>query len=720
MSDVDQRSASVPAEPLWLRGVRLRAQRHMLWCREVWARHRYVDEQALAITHSEVERALLGQADQRREQLEFYAANPIAAALSAEIELLEHAEGDPRWRHLTTLLRVSQAESALLACALAAEALPSLRRVYGYVQDEVVPLDASPALAASLWGMAATPPIGPSSQLVRWRLARPLDDGREPESSSTGWIADPLVLAYLLDERRTAGADGMVGAVLAAPPGPVLFERELDGITSFVRALRAGARAPTPVEVELIGPAGTGKATLAAQVAQRLGCELIAVDGGVIAARPDPACAAVRELRDAVLRGSLLLWRRAELLDERTVAAVSGRGPLAFLTARARRHANARSGVLRRCYELGALDRRERIALWSAVGHGPPPPPVTDWTLHAGEVIVAAQAASAGEEAIKDVCKRLLLDAPSDLITPLRLPYRWDDLIVPAQLGAHLRELMAQARSRSEVLDGWGLRRLVPLGRGVSALFAGPSGTGKTMAAQVLARELGLELLRVDLAGVVNKYIGETEKHLRAVFAACERAPVMLFFDEADALFGRRMQVSDAHDRFANIEVDYLLQRMEAFDGIAVLATNRKGDIDTAFMRRLRFVVDFAPPTVPERERLWRLALEGSRDADGRPLVADDLDWRALARDLDLTGAGVKASALAAAFLARSDGTRIRAHHIVAAARRELEKQGVIVRVGALERAGALAEAAPALRGDRGPNGGVQQLSAGEIERMVS
>jgi len=173
------------------------------------------------------------------------------------------------------------------------------------------------------------------------------------------------------------------------------------------------------------------------------------------------------------------------------------------------------------------------------------------------------------------------------------------------------------------------------------------------------------------------------------VFAACERAPVLLFFDEADALFGRRMQVSDAHDRFANIEVDYLLQRMEEFDGVAVLATNRKGDIDPAFLRRLRFVIDFAQPTVDERERLWRAALESARDADGEPL-AEELDWSALARGLDLTGAGIKSSAVAAAFLAHAEGTRIGTRHIVHAARRELQKQGVVVRVGQLEPAGVV------------------------------
>jgi SpoVK/Ycf46/Vps4 family AAA+-type ATPase len=203
------------------------------------------------------------------------------------------------------------------------------------------------------------------------------------------------------------------------------------------------------------------------------------------------------------------------------------------------------------------------------------------------------------------------------------------------------------------------------------------------MAAQVLARSLGLDLFRVDLAGLVSKYIGETEKHLREVFEACERAPALLLFDEADALFGKRTQVSDAHDRYANIEIDYVLQRMEQFDGLAVLATNRRGDLDTAFVRRLRFIIGFAPPGPPERERLWRLALADARDVEGRALTSE-LDWAALARELDLTGAGIKSAALAAAFLARDEGALIGERHVRAAARRELEKQGVVVRPGQL------------------------------------
>ena len=237
---------------------------------------------------------------------------------------------------------------------------------------------------------------------------------------------------------------------------------------------------------------------------------------------------------------------------------------------------------------------------------------------------MAARVAPAGDAAVLEVCRRLLLAGTPELLSPLPLPYGWDDLVISVRTERHLREVDAQARHRGEVLDDWGFSRLTAMGRGVTALFAGPSGTGKTMAAQVLAASLGLDLYRVDLAGVVSKYIGETEKHLREVFDACERAPVLLLFDEADALFGKRTEVSDAHDRYANIEVNYVLQRMEAFNGVAVLATNRKGDLDSAFVRRIQFIVDFAAPNAAERERLWRRALEGAAYPGGGPLVGSD------------------------------------------------------------------------------------------------
>jgi SpoVK/Ycf46/Vps4 family AAA+-type ATPase len=181
----------------------------------------------------------------------------------------------------------------------------------------------------------------------------------------------------------------------------------------------------------------------------------------------------------------------------------------------------------------------------------------------------------------------------------------------------------------------------------------------------------------------MNKYIGETEKRLRQVFDACERANVLLFFDEADALFGQRTQVKDAHDRFANIEIDYLLQRMEQFEGVAVLATNRKSDLDRAFVRRIRFMVEFVPPGAPERLALWRRAL-APRSPDGEELL-DGIDFNLLAQKLNMTGAEITSAALSAAFLARAEGGRISMRHVLHAARREMSKHDIVMRVGEWE-----------------------------------
>jgi SpoVK/Ycf46/Vps4 family AAA+-type ATPase len=261
----------------------------------------------------------------------------------------------------------------------------------------------------------------------------------------------------------------------------------------------------------------------------------------------------------------------------------------------------------------------------------------------------------------------------------LDLPYDWGDLVVAGQVEAALRRLTNQARLRRDVLDGWEFRRLCPSSPGITALFAGPSGTGKTMAAQVLARSLELDLFRIDLAAVVSKYIGETEKKLAAVFDEAERSNVLVFFDEADALFGQRTKVHDAHDRYANIEIDYLLQRLDTFRGVAILATNRKSDLDAAFLRRLRTIVDFVAPAAAERLRLWHLALP-SHTSTGEPITGL-LDHEWLATHLDLTGAEIKSIALSAAFDAREAGGVITMHTVIEASRRELDKRGAVLRL---------------------------------------
>jgi SpoVK/Ycf46/Vps4 family AAA+-type ATPase len=220
----------------------------------------------------------------------------------------------------------------------------------------------------------------------------------------------------------------------------------------------------------------------------------------------------------------------------------------------------------------------------------------------------------------------------------------WEDLILPETQQQTLRQLTTQVRHQMTVYETWGFSAKSRRGLGVSALFTGESGTGKTLAAEVIAHELRLDLYRIDLSAVVSKYIGETEKNLKQLFDVAEEGGVMLLFDEADALFGKRSEVRDSHDRYANIEVGYLLQRMEAFAGLAILTTNLKASLDKAFQRRLRFIVHFSFPDARQREQIWARAFPS--DTPTR-----DLDFRKLAQ-LNMTGGNIRNIALNAAFLA--------------------------------------------------------------------
>ncbi|WP_222271513.1 ATP-binding protein [Modestobacter marinus] len=250
--------------------------------------------------------------------------------------------------------------------------------------------------------------------------------------------------------------------------------------------------------------------------------------------------------------------------------------------------------------------------------------------------------------------------------------YTWNDIVLSGPRKELLQAIPVHVLQAGRVLEEWGFASRIPYGQGVAALFSGPSGTGKTMAAQIIAGALGVELLQVDLSKTISKYIGETEKNLERIFEAAEASGAVLLFDEADAIFGKRTEIKDAHDRHANVEVAYLLQRMESFRGLAVLTTNFKQNIDNAFVRRLRFVVEFALPTAAERERIWRKAFP--KDAP----LARNVDVSQMANRLQLPGGSIQNIALHAAFIAAGDGGPISAAHLLAATRRELIKIGML------------------------------------------
>jgi len=269
--------------------------------------------------------------------------------------------------------------------------------------------------------------------------------------------------------------------------------------------------------------------------------------------------------------------------------------------------------------------------------------------------------------ALQAATRRALRPRLEKLATRVRPVATWDTIVLPEPELTQLRQIAGQVADRSTVYSDWGFGERMNRGLGINALFAGESGTGKTMAAEVLANALGLDLYRIDLSGVVDKYVGETPKHVRTLFDWGEAGEAILFFDECDAIFGKRSEVKDAHDRYANVEIDYLLQRMETYRGLAILATNMRDALDRAFLRRLRFVVNFPFPSVADRERMWRIAFPV-----GTPI--GELDFARLAR-ISLTGAGITDAALGAAFRAAAANEAVEMTHVLASARDQLRKQ---------------------------------------------
>jgi hypothetical protein len=423
----------------------------------------------------------------------------------------------------------------------------------------------------------------------------------------------------------------------------------------------------------LAGNDAEAKRTIAARLARAAGLRAWAMPAALI-----PDAAAERDWlariwqRESGLGGSVLvLMLDDDLEPARRRAAIAWLERMRAATIICARDRVPVAGRVARTVDVERPVRGEQRDLWQrALGrraiafNGQLDRVVDQFSLDAG-AIARIGGAIEDADALWDEVRREARPALDELAERLPGVAGWDDLVLPpAQLGT-LRELVGHVRHQAQVYDGWGFGRTTR-GLGVTAMFAGPSGVGKTLAAEVLAHELRLDIYRVDLSQVVSKYIGETEKNLRRVFDAADCGGAVLLFDEADALFGKRTEVHDSHDRYANIEVSYLLQRMESYRGLAILTTNFKGAIDQAFLRRLRFVVNFPFPDASERARIWQTVFPPQVPREG-------LDFTRLAQ-LNIPGGNIAGIALHASFIAAEDGRPVAMRHVLRAARTEYAK----------------------------------------------
>ena len=541
------------------------------------------------------------------------------------------------------------------------------------------------ALALALFADPAWAALSPERPLRYLRLVEIGQAGHQPLTASALRIDERIVnslkgLNYV-DERLGPLLTPLAPSPLTPDmPLPPSQRRAVDAVLQGMRGFD-GAGLPV---LQLLGPDSPSKELVVQVLAAELGLQVYRLPAQQLPAHPPEI--------DALAR----LWQRESLLLPLALYLAADDGPatnpalsgfldrvrgMVFLDTREQWPTLA-PPVL--CVDVARPDTAEQQAAWAQAlaGSGAESSAArlaAQFDVDFARLGRLARSARQDEdededdndrgrlhERLWDACLAGARPHMDALAVRMRPKAGWDDLVLPAPELESLRQIAAQVGQRGTVYQDWGFAGRMNRGLGINALFAGDSGTGKTMAAEVLAGDLRLDLYRIDLSAVVSKYIGETEKNLRRMFDAAEDGGAILFFDEADALFGKRSEVRDSHDRYANIEVNYLLQRMESYRGLAILATNMKSALDAAFLRRLRFVVNFPFPGIAERKAIWRNAFPAAAPVEG-------LDYERLAR-LNLTGGNIHNVAINAAFLAARAGAPITMPLAMEAARSEFRK----------------------------------------------
>jgi len=609
------------------------------------------------------------------------APDAVRAKVRRRVEAVLAAErGEPgSLVHLASRFGLETLDVELLVVALAPDLDSRLERLFGYLNDDVTRRRASVGLALELCGESPMGPgrhhLGPSSPLVAGGLVF-LEEPERPFLTRSLRVPD-RVAAHLLGDDSPPPE---LADLLLPAPAPV----ELDA-ASLARAIEGGV-----AFVYLHERPGTAGRALAVEALRVAGLEALNVDLARLGPDADPATVASCLEREARLRGAAIVAGPLEALGER--ASPRERAAVrAFAELDATVVLVGRGGWDPACswrvplvLDAPLPSLPARLGAWQAqLGSSVAPAAleaaVAAFRLAPEQIAQASQAARwhalHADEAVGPAHVRIGALGQNSaglerLARRVQPAVGFDDLVLPASTRRALEELVGRVRHRELVLGEWGMRPGGARGHGVTALFAGESGTGKTMSAEVVAGALGLELYTINLATVVDKYVGETEKNLEKIFAEVDGVNGVLFFDEADALFGKRSEVRDAHDRYANIEVAYLLQRIETFEGLAILATNLRANVDEAFTRRLDAVVDFPFPDEAQRLELWRRCLGASV-----PLEPDvDLDF--LAASFELSGGNIRSIALTAAYLAAADRRPLSMADVVRAVHREYRKLG--------------------------------------------
>lgn len=612
---------------------------------------------------------------------------------------------------LTQRFRLSPFDVDLLLVCLAPELDLSYERIYAYIQDDLTRKKPLVDLALNVVArsfeekMILRRHLEPGAPLIDCRLIRVQKDPSGTENSFLGRAlkVDDRIVSFLLEE------DGMDealdGEVKLLSPARTLDDLVLapDTRRRLDRAMQVLQSEAQGMVLYFHGPYGVGKKSSAEALCRQLDSLLLVADVKRLLNHRtlDFREALILVLREAVLQNACVFFTSADLLFEDDTAPqlqdfqqgirrmngvffLGGKGPF----EPAGGFEGKRFFSLK--FDLPSLENR--CALWEHMLNGQGKERDMDievlaatFAFSGGQIRDALN--SAGNLALKrpdgtgvirerdlyEACRLQSNQKLSGLARKLTPVYTWDDIVLPPDRLEQLREITHHVRYRSLVYGTWGFDRKLSYGKGLHVLFAGPSGTGKTMAAEIMANDLGLDIYKIDLARIVSKYIGETEKNLAHIFDEAETSHAILFFDEADAIFGKRSEVHDAHDRYANIETSYLLQKMEEYEGMTILSTNFRRNMDEAFVRRIQFAVEFPFPGVHDRKRIWEKVWPMETPLD------KGIDFNLLARRFDMSGGNIRNISLHAAFIAAADGRQVTMPHLVKATQREYRKMGKLL-----------------------------------------
>jgi ATP-dependent 26S proteasome regulatory subunit len=632
------------------------------------------------------------------ENQAFEAALERANFQIQELSELAHNEGKtPRLEQLAADFKLDRFDLDVLLICLAGSFDLRYERIYGYLQDDVTRKRPTVNLVLDLLcdpGPCRLPKLShfaPDAPLFRNNL---LEWGNEPGNSKPPVLSQTLVVDESITSWLTgryqpyADLDKLVS--LCQP-----HKAETDGLLLDMDIQQFGASLKKQPIIVLYGPDQVSQEAAARYIAMQSGSPLLITSWASASESPHSLAWILHlVLRDARLIGAIPLFLGWEVgtgdkgLTCNSLAELVSHPGTIILSGQSNWQVK---GIERQrsivSIEFPIPTYSQRRKLWEHFlgesGNGLDTSEVSgQFLLTVSQIRDAAAMAKdvAGQRGQPVQMEDLLAAARehssshlASLARKITPRYCWKDIVLPDDQVALLREVVDTIRGRPLVLDDWGVGQKLASSRGITVLFAGPPGTGKTMAAEVIAGELGLDLYKIDLSTIVSKYIGETEKNLEHIFNEAESSNAILFFDEADALFGKRSEVRDSHDRYANIEISYLLQRMEAYDGVTILATNLRSNLDEAFTRRLQFAVDFPFPDEENRLRIWTSLFPV--DVPRGPAI----DFPYLARRYKLTGGSIRNIIVNAAYRAASNGGQVMMEHLLHGTRRELQKMGRLV-----------------------------------------